>query len=44
MNALKWQLAIGCTALVSLPVAGCLERKETISVTSDGRVKMEFRY
>jgi len=44
MNALKRQLAIGCTTLVSLPLAGCLERKETITVTQDGRVKMEFKY
>ncbi len=44
MNALKRHLAIGCTALVSLPVGGCLERKETITITRDGRVKMEFRY
>ncbi len=44
MNALKRQLTIGCTALVSLPMAGCVERKESITVTRDGRVSMELRY
>lgn len=44
MNALRRQFAIGCTALVSLPLAGCLERKETITITPDGRVKMAIQY
>ena len=44
MNALKRQLTIGCIAVVSLPLGGCLERKETITVTRDGRVRMELRY